>query len=163
MLLPKTNNEYVEKLIQLRKENNLTQEELAKLFGTSRSTISSLEREVKIFSIKEKERIEEIFENSEFSFNFKEKNQNDKKETKGLIQSDKKEEKELFEKENNKYVEKLTQLRKENNLTQEELGKMFETSKWIISNLERKVRFFSNEEKEKIDKILESPEILLNF
>lgn len=61
MLLPKTNNEYVEKLIQLRKENNLTQEELAKLFGTSRSTISSLERGVKIFSIKEKERIEEIF------------------------------------------------------------------------------------------------------
>ena len=61
LLLPKTNNEYVEKLIQLRKENNLTQEELAKLFGTSRSTISSLERGVKIFSIKEKERIEEIF------------------------------------------------------------------------------------------------------
>ena len=103
---------------------------------------------------------------SKSNFNFKEKNQNDKKETKEtkeLIQSDKKEAKELFEKENNKYVEKLIQLRKENNLTQEELGKMFETSKWIISNLERKVRFFSNEEKEKIDKILGNPEILFNF
>ena len=69
----------------------------------------------------------------------------------------------LLPKTNNEYVEKLIQLRKENNLTQEELGKLFETSRWTISNLERKVRFFSAEDKEKIDKILENPEILFKF